>query len=74
MRKQLLASASVQQHGEAIRLLDEAYSDFKKSCSEKHKKYLPEAAPAKFAAEKYYAFLKEQVLGRLHVHVASEAL
>lgn len=57
-----------------MRLLDEAYSDFKKSCSEKHEKYLPEAAPAKFAAEKYYAFLKEQMLGRLHVHVASEAL
>ena len=49
MRMQLLASASVQQHGEAMRLLDEAYSDFKKSCSEKRKKYLPEYEGRNFA-------------------------
>ena len=62
-RKELVAKASVRHHEEAMRLLEEAYVDFKNGCSEKQRKYLPESAPPKFAAEKYYGNLGELLAG-----------
>ncbi|CAK0842742.1 unnamed protein product [Prorocentrum cordatum] len=60
-REALISSASLGDHVRAVQAVDDAYAEYGDSRTAKQRMLLPEVAPPKYAASRYYDFLQSLV-------------
>ena len=71
-RERIVAAASMANHSDAMRCVQEAYENLKSTCNPSQLKVLPQSPPNKFTADHYFKALEKEVNKGSHPRPSQE--